>query len=274
MLPLLSLLLAARRQRHHFTPMTASLFFSCVVNFLLGGVLGAMGGLFGIGGGLIAIPVLGYLYGMDQQLAQGTALVMIVPNVVIAFWRYKQRNRIEWSAAAMMCVPAVVATYFSARLATVMDARKLHFCFALFMGLLALYYLWTLLRGKREMQTSLRLGRRYIPLVGLSAGASAGFFSVGGAIVAVPLLTAFFGATQTAAQGLGLAMVTPGTLVALWTYAHAGHVDWTVGLPMALGGVLSISWGVALAHHLPERRLRILFCGALLLLSLWMMIAG
>ncbi|MAF03635.1 MULTISPECIES: sulfite exporter TauE/SafE family protein [unclassified Herbaspirillum] len=254
--------------------MTASLFFSGVVNFLLGGLLGAMGGLFGIGGGLIAIPVLGYFYGMDQQLAQGTALVMIVPNVVIAFWRYKQRNHIQWSTAAMMCVPAVFTTYVSARIATAMAARSLHVCFAAFMGLLALYYLWTLLRNKRSVESSVILSRRYIPLVGMAAGASAGFFSVGGAIVAVPLLTALFGVTQTAAQGLGLAMVTPGTLVALWTYAQAGHVDWSVGIPMALGGVLSISWGVALAHHLPERRLRILFCAALLLLSVWMMIAG
>lgn len=254
--------------------MTASLFFSGVVNFLLGGLLGAMGGLFGIGGGLIAIPVLGYLYGMDQQLAQGTALVMIVPNVVIAFWRYKQRNHIQWSTAAMMCVPAVFTTYVSARIATSMAARSLHVCFAAFMGMLALYYLWTLLRNKRSVESPVILSRRYIPLVGMSAGASAGFFSVGGAIVAVPLLTALFGVTQTAAQGLGLAMVTPGTLVALWTYAQAGHVDWSVGIPMALGGVLSISWGVALAHHLPERRLRILFCAALLLLSVWMMIGG
>jgi uncharacterized membrane protein YfcA len=262
------------RQTQHFTPMMDSLFLASVLNFVLGGVLGVMGGLFGIGGGLIAIPVLGYLYGMDQQLAQGTSLVMIVPNVAIAFWRYKQRNKIEWSSALMMCVPAIVTTYFSARLATSIDAHLLHFCFAAFMGVLALYYLWTLLRKKPATDSSIVLPRKYMVGVGMSAGASAGFFSVGGAIVAVPMLTAFFGATQTAAQGLGLAMVTPGTLVALWTYASAGHVNWTVGIPMAIGGVLSISWGVALAHHLPERRLRILFCGALLILSVWMMING
>lgn len=254
--------------------MMDSLFLSGLMNFVLGAVLGALGGLFGIGGGLIGIPVLGYLYGMDQQLAQGTSLVMIVPNVVIAFWRYKQRNKIEWSSAAMMCVPAVITTYFAARVATSIDARSLHFCFAVFMGVLALYYLWTLLRKQRSTTSAIKLPRRYLFSVGMSAGASAGFFSVGGAIVAVPMLTAFFGATQTAAQGLGLAMVTPGTLVALWTYASAGHVNWAVGIPMALGGVLSISWGVALAHHLPERRLRILFCGALLVLSVWMMFNG
>ena len=56
---------------------------SWLLNLLLGAALGTLGGLFGIGGGLIAIPALGVLFGLDQQLAQGTALVMVVPNVVL-----------------------------------------------------------------------------------------------------------------------------------------------------------------------------------------------
>lgn len=254
--------------------MMQSLFLASCLNFLLGGVLGALGGLFGIGGGLIAIPILGFLYGMDQQLAQGTALVMIVPNVVIGFWRYKQRNQIELKTALMMAVPAVLTTYMFARLATSINAGSLHLFFAMFMAALALYYLWTLIRRQKEVSPHGLVSRRYIFLVGITAGATAGFFSVGGAIVAVPGLVAFFGMTQTSAQGLGLAMVTPGTLVALWTYAGTGHVDWSVGIPLALGGVFSISWGVALAHHLPERRLRMLFCGALIAIAAWMIMHG
>ena len=61
----------------------------------LGVAMGALGGLFGIGGGLIAIPVLGLWFGLDQQLAQGTALAMSVPNVFLALYRYQQRNRIN-----------------------------------------------------------------------------------------------------------------------------------------------------------------------------------
>jgi len=37
------------------------------LNLVLGLVLGTLGGLFGIGGGLIAIPVLGVLFDLDQQ---------------------------------------------------------------------------------------------------------------------------------------------------------------------------------------------------------------
>ncbi len=67
--------------------------FEFVLFLVFGAVLGTLGGLFGIGGGLIAIPVLGVWFGLDQQLAQGTALVMVVPNVMLALWRYHQRNR-------------------------------------------------------------------------------------------------------------------------------------------------------------------------------------
>ena len=72
------------------------------LNLLLGLALGTLGGLFGIGGGLIAIPALGVLFGLDQQLAQGTALVMVVPNVLLALWRYHQRNRIDWRHALLL----------------------------------------------------------------------------------------------------------------------------------------------------------------------------
>jgi hypothetical protein len=50
----------------------------------------------------------------------------------------------------------------------------------------------------------------------------------------------------------------------LFAYSQGGNVSWAVGLPMALGGVLSVSWGVLLAHKLPAARLRQLFCLVLL----------
>ncbi|MGK9841531.1 sulfite exporter TauE/SafE family protein, partial [Salmonella enterica subsp. enterica] len=92
-----------------------------------------VGGLFGIGGGLIAIPALGLLYGMDQQLAQGTALVMIAPNVLIGFWQYRRRADIALRTALVLGLSAVLATYVGARLATEMDAVLLRRIFALFM---------------------------------------------------------------------------------------------------------------------------------------------
>ena len=61
---------------------------------------GLLGGLFGVGGGFLVIPLLGFFYGMDQQTAQGTVLIMVVPNVVWAFSRYRRRFGVDLRMAA------------------------------------------------------------------------------------------------------------------------------------------------------------------------------
>jgi uncharacterized membrane protein YfcA len=233
------------------------------ITFMLGFALGGFGGLFGIGGGLIAIPVLGLTYGMEQQLAQGTALVMIVPNVIMGFWRYRQRVGVDLRIASTLAICAVGATFVAARYATGLDAGKLRAAFAAFIVILAIYYAHRVLHsGKRKTDRS-PLSWGWTSIVGLVGGILSGMFGVGGAVIAPPALTTFFGKAQAEAQGLALALIAPGTLIALVTYAHAGQVDWQMGLPLAAGGIIGIYGGVAVAHKLPEQRLRLLFCGLL-----------
>jgi len=92
---------------------------------VLGAGLGTLGGLFGIGGGLIAIPALGVLFGLDQQLAQGTALVMVVPNVLLALWRYHQRNRIELRHALPLSACSFVFAWLGSIWAVGIDAHAM-----------------------------------------------------------------------------------------------------------------------------------------------------
>jgi uncharacterized membrane protein YfcA len=72
------------------------------------------------------------------------------------------------------------------------------------------------------------------------------------------------------AQGFAIALVMPSSIVALLTFANAGLVDWKMGVLFALGGALTVSRGVRIAHRLPERRLRIAFALMLVATALWM----
>jgi len=231
-----------------------------LLNLLLGLLLGTVGGLFGIGGGLVAIPALGVLFGLDQQLAQGTALVMVVPNVLLALWRYNQRNRIVVRHALLLAGSSLVFAWLAALYAVELDAGRMRLAFVGFLVVLALYSLGRLCLRPPVASAELRQPWPWLGAVGAAAGALGGLFGVGGAVLAVPLLTNLFGAGQLVAQGLSLALALPSTGVTLLTYALHGHVDWSMGLPLALGGLLSISWGVRLAHALPERVLQGLFC--------------
>jgi uncharacterized membrane protein YfcA len=245
--------------------MAAAVFGVAAAAAGLGVGAGVLGGLFGIGGGVIAIPLLGMAFGLHQQAAQGTTLVMVVPNVLFAFYKYRQRFGVDLRMAAAIAGAALVSTYPAARLATRLDPHDLRLAFAAFLAALASLVAYRTLRLTAASPSRPPLGWGWTALVGAAGGVVSGLFGVGGAFIAPPALTAFFGLRQVEAQGLALALVCPGTVIALATYASADQVEWRLGIPLALGGIVAISAGVAMAQRLPERRLRLGFCALLLI---------
>jgi len=235
---------------------------------LLGTALGFAGGVFGIGGGIVAIPVMTGFFAMDQKLAQGTALVMMIPNLSIAFWRYRQRQPLPTKTTLLLVLCALTATALTAHYASQLASAELRRYFGFFLLWLAGHSLWSLFGQRPLRQFSLPAG--LLPLVGLLGGACQGLLSIGGGMIAPPILVALFRQTQAVAQGYALALVTPSSCLALLTFSRAGLVDWRLGALLAVGGALTVSVGVRLAHRLPERHLRLAFSLLLLLTALWM----
>jgi uncharacterized membrane protein YfcA len=164
------------------------------LDFVLGAAIGACGGLFGVGGGVSAVPVLGPLYGLDQQHAQGTAMVMVVPNVLLGLRRYRQAtaidNPMDDRMALTLAVCAVVFTVPFAMLATHVSSRALRTAFACFLFGLGLFLAWRLLHRERARKSGPKLAWGWSSVVGAIGGSLSGLFGVGGAMMAPPMLTA------------------------------------------------------------------------------------
>lgn len=227
----------------------------------LGLGLGVCGGLLGIGGGLIAIPVITYLFHFPQSLAQGTVLIMIIPNVFLSFIQYKKRNNIKLRNIIVLCMISSVVSFCAARYASHMDSSKLSSLFSGFLLILGCYYLSQICFKAKLPE--LNLSPAFLPCLGIISGITSGLFTVGGGLVIVPLLVALFSYTQTKAQGTALALVVPGAVSALASYSLSGDVAWQIGIPLALGGIVSVSWGVHLAHKLPPLVLKFCFCSVI-----------
>ncbi len=258
-----------------------------VIGCLLAGAsIGFVGGVLGIGGGLLAIPLLGLVFGMNQQLAQGTALIMVLPAVLMTVRKYNQHDRIDLKAAALGAATSIIFTWAGARIALGADPSFLRRIYAAFVLGIAVFYMVQAWRQSRRLAAASGKSSRtkaaqrvlkkrhpvWYALVGCLAGLTGGIFGVGGSVVIVPLLTTFFGLTQTRAQGLGLTMIIPGIMVALATYAGHGQVDWLVGIPMALGSILLVPYGVRLAYSLPEPRLKLIFACMLLVIMVLLLL--
>lgn len=237
----------------------------------LGAALGFLGGLFGIGGGIIVIPLLVLGFGLDQAVAQGTALVMMVPNLLIAWLRYSQRHPVALKTALQIGALACVSTWLVAHVAARLAPDLMRTLFSIFLLLLSLRML-TPTPGNSPPQEHKSRDLRLMPLVGIVGGSSMGLLGVGGGLVATPIFNGWFGQRQTVAQSLSLALVAPSSIIALMAYSSAQRVDWVMGLPLAAGGLFTVSAGVALAHRLPEKRMRAAFAWMLLGTAVWMLL--
>jgi len=236
------------------------------LDVVLGAGIGVLSGIVGIGGGLFLIPLLGVFFGMTQQRAQGTALVMVVPNVLVGLWRYARHQGFDPRGARLLSLLAPVFTYLGALLATAAPSRALRVAFGCFLLALAVFYGLRSRSAEIRVNPGARLPPRVAIVLGMVGGFVSGVFGVGGSLLTVPLMTTLHAMGQAAAQGMGLALVAPGTLVNLVVYGRAGNVDWVRGIALAVGGVATMPLGVAIAHRLPERVLRVIF-GSVALVS-------
>lgn len=225
------------------------------LDVLLGLGLGAVSGLFGITGGVIAVPVLGLL-GWSQQSAQGTSLVMQLPIGIVALWQYARRSHLAARMLAATAAASAVATFAGAHLAIAMPQEPMRKTFAIFLAALATFTIGTTYATPRRREE-----RWYhAAAIGAGGGFCSGLFGVGGATFTIPLFALLLGLSQTEAQGMGLAVVLPAIAIAIPAYSVAGLADWRVGILLGVGAVCTVAFGVALAHNLPARALRIFLC--------------
>jgi uncharacterized membrane protein YfcA len=234
---------------------------------LMGGALGFTGGLFGIGGGIITIPLLGILFGYTQQLAQGTVLLLVIPTASVGLVQYMRRVKLDWPLVGALAVTALPITVAASHFATLMPSSTLRYAFVVFLLMLAAYIgrrAWML--GKRAPRT--RLGLPFAATLGVVCGIVSGLFTVGGSIFSVPMLTEYFEQPQIVAQATSLAFSLPAVFISVAVYGLAGDVNWGVGIPLAIGGMSTASFGVAVAHRLPERTLRFLFVGFIMICAI------
>jgi hypothetical protein len=82
---------------------------------LIGLVVGAFSGVVGIGGGILFVPALIWLLGMDQLKAQGTSLgALLAPVGLFAFWEYYRRGHADLRVALLLAAGFLIGGYFGA----------------------------------------------------------------------------------------------------------------------------------------------------------------
>jgi uncharacterized protein len=230
---------------------------------LVGAVGGLLSGMFGVGGGIIMVPLLMLMAGMDQRRASATSLVAIVPSAVVGTIAYGVQGQIEWIAGAVIAAGAVVGAPIGARLLRTLPLGWLRWLFIGFLLIIAV----RLIVVEVERAGTFSLG--VWPVVGLVVlgfvmGVASGMFGIGGGVIAVPVLIALFGFGDLVAKGTSLLAMIPTALAGSIVNVRAGLVTVSHGAIVGVAAAVASFGGVALAFLLPPQLSGVLF-GLLLL---------
>jgi uncharacterized protein len=105
----------------------------------IGIISGLLGGMLGLGGAIVIIPALVMLLGYSQQMAQGTALIMMVlPVGALAAFQYYQKGFVDIKASLIMGAFFFVGGYFGAKFATQIPEMLMKKIFAAVLVLIAI----------------------------------------------------------------------------------------------------------------------------------------
>jgi uncharacterized membrane protein YfcA len=110
---------------------------------ILGIAAGFMSSMVGIGGGILIVPTLVFLFGMNQKMAQGTSLAMLsLPVAFIGAFNYYKQGSVNWKAALILAATFVIGGYFGSKVALDMNMAVIKKVFAIFMIVVAIKYLF------------------------------------------------------------------------------------------------------------------------------------
>lgn len=113
-----------------------------LVILLLGLGVGVLVGLLGIGGGVVLVPAMVYLLGMDQHLAQGTSLFILLPPIGLGALReYWKQGQVDLRAGILCAIGMLVGAFGGSLVALPLASRHLKGLFGCFLVVSAIL-LW------------------------------------------------------------------------------------------------------------------------------------
>jgi len=106
---------------------------------IIGLMAGVFGGMFGVGGAIIMIPALVYFLGVDQHMAQGTSVAIMLPPIgLFAAYNYYKAGQVNIWYAVIIAIAFIAGGYFGSMIALKLSENLMKKIFGILLILVAL----------------------------------------------------------------------------------------------------------------------------------------
>ena len=246
---------------------------------------GLLAGLLGIGGGLVMVPVLGFIFlhlGFSAEfimhMALGTSLAVIMVTSIASSRAHHRHQNVDWDIVKKMALGIMLGAFLGSLIAAKFDAKLLKALFALYVLTVALQILSNYTPNPARILPA-RLGLNFS---GLCIGWVSSFVGIGGGTLSVPFLVYCNIDTKRAigtSSALGLPIAVAGALgyllAGLQVSTLPNHSLGFIYLPafiiIALSSLISAPVGALLVQKLSVKKLKQIFALLLIIIGLNML---
>lgn len=267
-------------------------FAAFIAPALAGVFVGVMSGLLGVGGGTIMVPIFRLAFGMSPLASTATSLFAIIPTSISGVVAHARAKTCVPKLGLALGVGGAVMSPMGVWLASVSPGWLVICVAAIVIGFSA----FKMFKKAVKCAPSPRVGRaggnaqaasaKAVPdqpvlsrkqylqgaCIGLIAGLASGYVGVGGGFIMVPLMLAVLDIPMSLASGTSLIAITILAIPGVIEQGLLGNIEYLAGIAIVVGGIPGALVGARLVRVVPERQLRFIFGGFLLVAAVMLML--
>ena len=267
-------------------------FAAFIAPALAGMFVGVMSGLLGVGGGTIMVPIFRLAFGMSPLASTATSLFAIIPTSISGVVAHTRAKTCVPKLGLALGVGGAVMSPVGVWLASVSPGWLVICVAAIVIGFSA----FKMFKKAVKCAPAPRAGRaggnaqgasaKVVPdqpvlsrkqylqgaCIGLIAGLASGYVGVGGGFIMVPLMLAVLDIPMSLASGTSLIAIMILAIPGVIEQGLLGNIDYLAGIAIVVGSIPGALVGARLVRVVPERQLRFIFGGFLLVAAVMLML--
>lgn len=267
-------------------------FAAFIAPALAGVFVGVMSGLLGVGGGTIMVPIFRLAFGMSPLTSTATSLFAIIPTSISGVVAHTRAKTCVPKLGLALGAGGAVMSPMGVWLASVSPGWLVICVAAIVIGFSA----FKMFKKAVKCAPAPRAGRaggnaqgasaKAVPdrpvlsrkqylqgaCIGLIAGLASGYVGVGGGFIMVPLMLAVLDIPMSLASGTSLIAITILAIPGVIEQGLLGNIEYLAGIAIVVGSIPGALVGARLVRVVPERQLRFIFGGFLLVAAVMLML--
>ncbi len=226
---------------------------------LIGLLAGILIGTIGIGG-VILVPLLSFVLGIDLHIAMSASSLSFLFPGIVATLTYANKRSIVWEKVLWLSVGIIPAALLGALVNTNLNTDVLVLIVA---GLIAFSGINVFINRQNESGVIPDFRKPLLILIGALVGFGSSLTGTGGPVLLVPILiTLHYPALKSI--GISQAIQLPIAVFAVIGFWLYGQIDLGLGLHLGIAQAAGVYIGAHIAHRLPIVQLRRLVAIALI----------